>query len=288
MRRTLGPRPDDSGKKENRLSRLFSLRHSQKKVDSSNGESSILVPTDISGSSTPKISLDPSNENPETNGQDTDKRSSRGGNEPQPEQLEPNVVDLSDPKDVVSSPESKPVNGDGDVARGANTTEKDSVKSNLPAAQSDQADAESHSNTSSSDPLRDFWAEAWNSDEVGEERRNLLRDDCAEEETDSQELVNGVIEHTQDKLATYTKRWGSDEEKTAAGVARSILLSALTVKDLVDAGLKFDPTGYGSSAWAVVSFGLKVGKKRVPLFLRPHADAKYGGSWCKMTKNAWT
>lgn len=108
--------------------------------------------------------------------------------------------------------------------------------------------------------LRDFWAEAWNSNEVGEQRRALLegkKEDQKPSHATSQKLVDGLIAKTPDKMATYTARWGSDE-KTALGRARSILVSALTVKDLIDAGLKFDPTGYGSAAWAVVSFGLTV------------------------------
>jgi hypothetical protein len=48
----------------------------------------------------------------------------------------------------------------------------------------DEADAEEKDNSdgdkdmewaSASRPLRDFWAEAWNSDEVGRERRALLK-----------------------------------------------------------------------------------------------------------------
>jgi hypothetical protein len=110
-------------------------------------------------------------------------------------------------------------------------------------------------------PLRDFWAEAWNSDEVGEQRRALLEGRKEGEkpgQVNSRKLVDGLIAKTPDKMASYTARWGSDAEKTALGRARSILVSALTVKDLIDNGLKFDPTGYGSAAWAVVSFGLTV------------------------------
>jgi hypothetical protein len=40
--------------------------------------------------------------------------------------------------------------------------------------------------------------------------------------------------------------------------AKSLLLSVLTFKDLIDAGLKFDVSGYGALAWSVVSFGLNV------------------------------
>lgn len=121
--------------------------------------------------------------------------------------------------------------------------------------------AEDHANGTETRPLRDFWAEAWNSDEVGEKRRALLggkKEDQKPGQTNSRKLVDGLIAKTPDKVASYTARWGSDAEKTALGRAKSILVSALTVKDLIDAGLKFDPTGYGSAAWTVVSFGLTV------------------------------
>jgi len=35
-----------------------------------------------------------------------------------------------------------------------------------------------------------------------------------------------------------------------------LLTSTENVKTLVDAGLEYDPTGYGKAAWGVVSFGL--------------------------------
>lgn len=71
-------------------------------------------------------------------------------------------------------------------------------------------------------------------------------------------FVDEVILRTKEKAVKYQRRWGSESEKTIAGTARSVFLSALTMKDLIDAGLHFDPTGYGAAGWAVVSFGLKV------------------------------
>jgi hypothetical protein len=129
----------------------------------------------------------------------------------------------------------------------------------------DDADAEEKDNSedeedmesaSASRPLRDFWAEAWNSDEVGEERRALLKGKG--QRRDSRNLVEDVVQNTQDKMASYKARWGSEDDRTALGKARSILESALIVKNLFEAGLKFDPTGYGSAAWTVLSFGLTV------------------------------
>jgi hypothetical protein len=67
-------------------------------------------------------------------------------------------------------------------------------------------------------------------------------------------------------MASYTVRWGSgDDNKMILSVAKSILLSALTVKEVLDSILQFDPTWYGSAAWSVVSFSLTV---RVIVVLR--------------------
>ncbi|KAK7725588.1 hypothetical protein SLS63_008043 [Diaporthe eres] len=121
-------------------------------------------------------------------------------------------------------------------------------------------------------PPRDFWKEAWDSDELGDTRRALLRgrsgvskpkDQKADKKADQKpshenavKLVELVIKHTEDKMVSYKARWGSDGNETTLGKARSILSSALTVKGVLDATVQFDPTGYCSAAWAVVSFSL--------------------------------
>ncbi|KAI0966612.1 hypothetical protein F4678DRAFT_466445 [Xylaria arbuscula] len=110
---------------------------------------------------------------------------------------------------------------------------------------------------------RDLWAEAWNSNEVGENKRSLLEGKLEDNDIERLgklpgELVNDVAELTREKLAAYSERWGTKAKKTASQLGQSILSSVLTVKDLVEAGLKFDPTGYASSAWMVVCFGLKL------------------------------
>lgn len=111
---------------------------------------------------------------------------------------------------------------------------------------------------------RDFWKEAWESDELGEAKRALLQGrsgvgkskDQKPSRVNSIELVGLVIENTEAKMVNYKARWGSDNGETSLRNAKSILFSALTFKDLLDNVVKFDPTGYCSAAWAVVSFGL--------------------------------
>lgn len=129
----------------------------------------------------------------------------------------------------------------------------------------DEEEEESHNNARTEDLTspRNLWEKAWNSDEVGDKRRAILmgkKQDQKPVQTDSQKLVDDVVNNTRDKMARYKARWGSDHEKSTLNNARTILLSALKVKDMIDAGLKFDPTGYGAAAWTVVSFSLTVWK----------------------------
>jgi len=116
---------------------------------------------------------------------------------------------------------------------------------------------------------RNLWEEAWNSPEIREGEKEVLSAKVGDEKDNGsplkshKDLVDRVIRQTEDKLVEYKSRgWqieGRDGEMiNVRDTAKSIMVSILSFKDLVDAGLKFDPTGYGASAWAVISFGLKV------------------------------
>ena len=72
------------------------------------------------------------------------------------------------------------------------------------------------------------------------------------------DYVESVMELTKSKLSVYQERWPSKSKEVAYDRSVSILKSAMAVKALGDVVVKFDPTGYASSAWAVVSFGLTV------------------------------
>ena len=80
-------------------------------------------------------------------------------------------------------------------------------------------------------------------------------------------LVDEVIDLTREKCAQYEaggwhiKREGR-EDISVREKAKSLICSALVVKDLIDAGLQFDVSGYGALAWSVVSFGLQVCERR--------------------------
>ncbi|KAK4198529.1 hypothetical protein QBC40DRAFT_229747 [Triangularia verruculosa] len=79
---------------------------------------------------------------------------------------------------------------------------------------------------------------------------------CNDTSPDVSTSINNVIDYARDRLTEYQRRWGSDAKGTAVGTARRILISMLSVKELIDAGIKFDVSGYGALAWSVLSFGL--------------------------------
>lgn len=133
-------------------------------------------------------------------------------------------------------------------------------------------DSNSTNGWEASGPLPNFWEKAWSSENVGKRRQALLQGHlpkpagsgkkpvtAASRAHSQKAVVEDVIKHTQEKMASYTARWGSSEDnKTTLSVAKSILVSAQTVKTVFDSIVQFDPTGYGSAAWTVVSLGLTV------------------------------
>ena len=92
-------------------------------------------------------------------------------------------------------------------------------------------------------------------------------------------LVDEVIDLTREKCAQYEaggwhiKREGR-EDINVREKAKSLICSALVVKDLIDAGLQFDVSGYGALAWSVVSFGLQVCEQRSSFFIQSSNDLR--------------
>lgn len=68
----------------------------------------------------------------------------------------------------------------------------------------------------------------------------------------TREILDEVVEATK---AQYKKKQGKDGIRATAD---KILNSVLSFQDVLDNIVKFDPTGYASSAWAIVSLGLTV------------------------------
>ena len=100
------------------------------------------------------------------------------------------------------------------------------------------------------------------------------------------QLVDEVIDLTREKCAQYEaggwhiKREGR-EDINVRDKAKSLICSALVVKDLIDAGLQFDASGYGALAWSVVSFGLQVCEQRSSFPVQSNNEKC--SSSCRMT-----
>ncbi|KAI2853490.1 hypothetical protein CBS11350_228 [Aspergillus niger] len=75
----------------------------------------------------------------------------------------------------------------------------------------------------------------------------------------TREKLDEVVEATK---AQYKEKQGKDSIRATAD---KILNSVLSFQDVVDNIVKFDPTGYASSAWAIVSLGLTMAKNHADL-----------------------
>ena len=111
--------------------------------------------------------------------------------------------------------------------------------------------------------VRDLWQAAF--DTLTQEEKNDLKgpEPSSDHGQQDSEYVSDVVTLTKEKCAQYEAAGWHIKRKGKADInvrdkAKSLLCSVLTFKDLVDAGLKFDASGYGALVWSVVSFGLKV------------------------------
>ncbi|KAL8371492.1 hypothetical protein RB595_001334 [Gaeumannomyces hyphopodioides] len=120
------------------------------------------------------------------------------------------------------------------------------------------------SGSSSTKQYRDLWNEAV-AQLDDDDRRELKIQLNSEGKIDPPvvlviETIVGQVEAACEKYKNggWTIRHGDgrlilDVQKSA----RTILRGALRSKAIVDGGVKFDPTGYSSIAWAIISFGLQ-------------------------------
>lgn len=75
----------------------------------------------------------------------------------------------------------------------------------------------------------------------------------------TKEILNQVVKTTE---AQYMEK---GRENGIRATAHRILNSALSFQDVVSNTMKFDPTGYASGAWAIVSLGLTMAKNHSSL-----------------------
>ncbi|MCJ1385367.1 hypothetical protein MMC17_008489 [Xylographa soralifera] len=112
---------------------------------------------------------------------------------------------------------------------------------------------------------QDLWQEAF--DKLPQGHKLLL---VPEEEGEQHPhkspdaVVLTVVEQTKEEYENYNNRGWHSKKGDSTGEtniriqAKELLCSALKFKSLVDAGLMFDPTGYGTIVWAVISGGLQM------------------------------
>ncbi|KAE8326170.1 hypothetical protein BDV39DRAFT_193890 [Aspergillus sergii] len=129
-----------------------------------------------------------------------------------------------------------------------------------PDAKSDPAKPENDISKTNNHDVKGFWQMAY--DELTESDPNSIAilfpptgtkpQDADDAQT--REILGKVVKATK---AQYRKKGGKDGIRATA---EKILNSALSFQDIVSNIAKFDPTGYASSAWAIVSLGLTMAK----------------------------
>ncbi|KAI9833766.1 MAG: hypothetical protein M1819_003499 [Sarea resinae] len=117
------------------------------------------------------------------------------------------------------------------------------------------------------DAPRDLWEVAF--EKLDDNSKGILQKqqiNTSGQPSSATDIVTQVVEQTKKKYDEYRKgsfkisRRHGKGEINVRDTAKSILSSALDFKGIIDAALKFDPTGHVSSAWAVVSLGLAMVK----------------------------
>jgi hypothetical protein len=115
---------------------------------------------------------------------------------------------------------------------------------------------------------RDLWREAV--EKLDEKQRTTLGLlDMAESPPPSAvNAIEDVVQKTEKNLEAYNtsgqmKRRDGKVLINVRENAKKILRGTLRVKDIIDAGVKFDPSGYASTAWGIISLGLQLAQNDV-------------------------
>jgi hypothetical protein len=126
-------------------------------------------------------------------------------------------------------------------------------------ANSGPADPNTDGSKTNDHDVKDHWQMAYGA--LSESDRNTLTtilpamtaepQDAGRSRTN--EILNKVVKATETQYKAEQRREGI---RTTAHI---IINSALSFQDVVNTAVRFDPTGYASSAWAIVSLGLTVG-----------------------------
>ncbi|KAJ5225760.1 hypothetical protein N7468_006985 [Penicillium chermesinum] len=128
-----------------------------------------------------------------------------------------------------------------------------------PGANSDPAKAEADNSEAKKYNARDRWQMAY--DALSESDRDTLATLLPVVTTAPQDAGRARTREIFDQVVKATEtQYKEDSRKSGTrATAHKILNCVLSFQDVVDNVVKFDPTGYASSAWAIVSLGLTVG-----------------------------
>jgi hypothetical protein len=135
------------------------------------------------------------------------------------------------------------------------STSNDTVR---PAAKRGSAGLKSVDSFTDDHDANDYWQMAY--DELTEGDRKTLRTVLPATATKSQDTGRARTKEILDQVvwATETHYRENQRKDKIRATAYKILNAALSFQDVVSNVVKFDPTGYASSAWAIVSLGLTV------------------------------
>jgi hypothetical protein len=128
-----------------------------------------------------------------------------------------------------------------------------------PSANSGSAKREAENSKTDDYNARDHWQAAY--DALSESDRNTLTTTLPVMTTEPQDAGRARTREILDQVvkATETQYKEDPRKDNARETAHKILNCVLSFQDVVNNAVKFDPTGYASSAWAIVSLGLTVG-----------------------------
>jgi hypothetical protein len=128
-----------------------------------------------------------------------------------------------------------------------------------PSANSGSAKREAENSKTDDYNARDHWQAAY--DALSESDRNTLTTTLPVMTTEPQDAGRARTREILDEVVKTTEtQYKEDPRKdNTRETAHKILNCVLSFQDVVNNMVKFDPTGYASSAWAIVSLGLTVG-----------------------------
>ncbi|KAL4861478.1 hypothetical protein BDV12DRAFT_203968 [Aspergillus spectabilis] len=140
-----------------------------------------------------------------------------------------------------------------------------SATSAKPDAQSSSANPETDGSKIDKHDAKNHWQVAY--DELTESEQDTLATLLPAMTTEPQDAGRARTREILDQVvkATETQYKENPRKDDSRATAHKILNCVLSFQTVVDNAVKFDPTGYASSAWAIVSLGLTMAKNHADL-----------------------